>query len=75
MTTNQKLYIWNWFDFDNPEHLAAYKYLRETGYWPASFVHYIKDPNVEMGEQWWTMLLERYVSWLEKKVSSLEKEI
>jgi len=78
MTTKQKQYFWDWFNFDDPEHFAAYKYFRKHGIFPTEFgkkLSAIADTFDSSEPQWWGMLQERYIVWLEKKVEILQNRI
>jgi len=53
--------IFDWFDPDNIEHLKAYKYLQDIGWWPEGFL----PAGLTMPRMWQTCLAyklaERYV--------------
>ncbi len=46
------MYIWDWFDIKNKEHLKAYRHLQDTGQWPRGFIPH----DIEFGQGWQIIL-------------------
>ncbi len=64
----EKPYIWQYLDFDNPKHRSAYQYFRTHGFWPDWIIPIIRSEFVIMGECWNSMCLQKYCNWLEEQL-------
>lgn len=53
------------FDIHNPEHLRAYRHLRDVGVWPEGFI----PKDLEMGHVWQMWLISKMAEeWYKDKV-------
>ena len=48
----KKMFIWDWFDIKNKEHLKAYRHLQDTGMWPRDFL----PEGLKLGHGWQIIL-------------------
>lgn len=46
------MFIWDWFDIKNIEHLKAYRHLEDNGQWPKGFI----PKDVKFGSSWSVIL-------------------
>ena len=58
--------IVEFFDPTNPEHMKAYKHLRDTGVWPKGFI----PENILFEPYWYIRMLHKLVGYLLDKYES-----
>ena len=66
MNIEEKINIVDFFDPANPEHIKAYKHLRDTGVWPGQFI----SDNIIFESYWYIQMLHKLVGYLLKKYES-----
>ena len=49
------MYITEWFDIENSEHLLAYQHLSKTGFWPVNFI----SLDIQFQTNWQIILQSR----------------
>ena len=62
----EKISIVDFFDPGEPEHMKAYKHLRDTGVWPVGFIsdNVLFSDNIIFESYWYIRLLHKLVGYL-----------